>query len=159
MDAEPTFGILISDIKRDKDIILEYHTRKEPSREQHRQLMESKERVDVVKTINNLVDKWYIEPDEIFDCYYLDESWCIDIDEPYGPDYSQKAFDYSIVIHDIFGIDYKCKECIVRATCCNFSNFKRFEDSGECDGISQLLNATIIKDIEDYYFDSRNINI
>ena len=160
MDADPTFGILISDIKRDKDIILEYHARKEPSREQHRQLMESKERVDVVNTINNLIDKWNIEPYEIFEeCYRSDESWCIPIDEPYGPDCSQEALDYSIVIHDMFGIDYKCKECVVRATCCNFSNFQRFEDNGECDGISQLLNATIIKDIEDYYLNERNINI
>jgi len=159
MDADPTFGILISDIKRDKDIILEYHARKEPSREQHRLLMESKERVDVVNTINNLIDKWNIEPYEIFECHRLDESWVIRIDEPYGPDYSQEALDYSIVIHDMLGIDYKCKECVVSATCCRFSNFQKFEDNGECDGISQLLNATIIKDIEDYYLDERNINI
>jgi len=51
MNTDPTFGIPISNIKRDKDIILEYHARKEPLREQHRQLMKSKERVDVVNTI------------------------------------------------------------------------------------------------------------
>lgn len=158
MDANPTFGILISDIKRDKDIILEYHARKEPSREQHRQLMKSKERVDVVKKINNLIDKWYIEPNEIFECGMSDENWIIPIDEFYGPDCSQEALDYSIVIHDIFGIDYKCKECVVRPICCRFSNFQKFEDNGECDGISQLLNATIIKDIEDYYLDERKNN-
>ena len=44
MDTDPTFGILISDIKRDKDKILEIYACKEPSREKHRQLMESKER-------------------------------------------------------------------------------------------------------------------
>ena len=158
MDADPTFGIPISDIKRDKDKILENYARKEPSREQHRQLMKSKERVDVVKKINNLIDKWYIEPNEIFECGMSDENWIIPIDEPFGPDYSQEALDYSIVIHDIFGIDYKCKECVVRPICCRFSNFQKFEDNGECDGISQLLNATIIKDIEDYYLDERKNN-
>ena len=151
MNADPTFGIPISDIKRDKDIILENYARKEPTREQHRQLMESKERVDVVNKVNNLIKKWSIEPWEIFDCYRLDESWGIRIDEPYGPDCSKEALDYSIVIHDMFGIDYKCKKCVVRATCCKSSNFLKFEDNGECDGISQLLNANIIKDIEDYY--------
>jgi len=151
MDADPTYGIPISDIKRDKDKILENYARKEPSREKHRQLMESKERVDVVKKINNLIDKWYIEPNEIFECEQSDESWLIPIDEFYGPDCSQEALEYSIVIHDIFGFDYKCKKCDVRATCCNFSNFEKFWGNGECDGISQLLNANIIKDIEDYY--------
>ena len=158
MNTDPTFGIPISNIKRDKDIILEYHARKESSREQHRQLMKSKERVDVVTTIKNLIDKWNIKPDTIFECHRADGDFIIPIDEPFGPDYSQEALVYSIVIHDIFGIDYKCKKCVVRPICCRFSNFQKFEDNGECDGISQLLNATIIKDIEDYYLDERKNN-
>ena len=98
MNTDPTFGIPISNIKRDKDIILEYHARKELSREQHRQLMKSKERVDVVNTINNLIDKWYIKPDEIFECHRADGDFIIPIDEPFGPDYSQEALVYSMPI-------------------------------------------------------------
>ncbi|WP_152971852.1 hypothetical protein [Desulfatitalea tepidiphila] len=147
MDADPTYGIPISDIKRDKNKILSFHASREPAR----QLMKSKERIDALNMITNLIDKWKVQPNEIYKCIPIDESWSIEMEQPYGPDISEAALEYSILIHDIFGFDYKCKGCVVRATCCRFSNFDRFENSGECDGISQLLNAAIIKDIEDYY--------
>lgn len=153
MITDATYDIPISIIKRDKKLILEYHVRKESARELHRHSMESKERVDAVKTIINLIDKWNVEPNEIFGCQIFHESWDNEMEEPYGPVYHEKALDYSIVIHDVFDIDYKCKECANKPTCCRFSNFDKFENNAECDGISQLLNATIIKDIEDYYKD------
>jgi hypothetical protein len=38
-----------------------------------------------------------------------------------------------------------------RDTCSRFSNLENLERSGECDGVKQLLDAGIIKDIEDFY--------
>lgn len=150
----------ISMIKNDKLDILKYHEEKETIRLNRKQFLGQKERADAISMIKGLIDEWKIKPDEIIeDLIWSDGHYSIEIEEPYGPDYSEEALNYSIKVHDAFGFEYKCKECLVRAACCNFSNLKKLEKSGECDGINQLLDAGIIRDIEDFYLQKENENI
>jgi len=141
----------ISMIKNDKFDILKYHEEKEIIRLSRKQYLEQKERVDAINTIKSLIDEWDIKPDEILEFERINDYLCIRDEELYGPDYSEEALNYSIKVHDTLGLDYKCKECIVRATCCRFSNVENLEVNDVCDGVTRLLNATIIADIEDYY--------
>ena len=142
----------ISAIVNDMSDILKYHEEQEIIRLNRKQFLENEERFDAINTIKHLIDKWDIKPDEILDgLVELDEHYIIEIEEPYGPDYSEEALEYSKEVHDVFGFDYKCKICLKRATCSRFSNLKNLERSGECDGVKQLLDAGIIKDIENFY--------
>jgi hypothetical protein len=150
---DPWEYIPTSYIKRDKDIILEFYKGREEIREPHRRLLESKERVDAVNTIKKLIDEFKIEPDELFQCEISDEYWLIDIEEPYGTDWSEQGLANSIRIHDALDIDYKCKVCLVRSACCKFSNAERLERSKECDGVSQLLNSYLADDVRDYFLE------
>ena len=152
---EDTMRAPMSMILADKSEILKYHAEKEPIRLKKKEFLKQKERVDAINTIKNLIDEWEIKPNEILDCEKSDEYFLIPNEEPYGPDYSQEALEYSINVHEALGFDFKCKECVVRATCCNFDNIDRLRISGECDGITQLLDAGIIKDIEDFYLDKK----
>jgi hypothetical protein len=137
----------ITTIENDKSEILKYHEGQEIVRSKFKK----KERFDAINTIKNLIDEWEIKPDEILECERSDEYFLIRDEEPYGPDYSEEALAYSKEVHDLFGFDYECKECLKRATCSTFSNFENLFRSGECDGVKQLLDAGIIKDIEDFY--------
>ena len=142
----------ISTIENDMFDILKYHEEKEPIRLNRKQFLEQKERGDAINKIKSLIDQWEIKPNEIIkDLIRSDEYYLIRDEEPYGPDYSEEALEYSKKVHDLFGFDYKCKICLVRPTCSRFSNFENLRRSGECDGIEQLLDAGIIKDIEDFY--------
>ncbi len=141
----------ISMIKNDRFDILKYHEEKEIIRLNRKQYLEQKERVDAINTIKSLIDEWGIKPDEILRFNGSDDYLYIRDEEPYGPDYSEEALNYSIKVHDTLGLDYMCKKCIVRALCCRFSNAENLEVNGVCYGVTQLLNATIIDDIEDYY--------
>ena len=141
----------ISSIKNDRFDILKYHEEKEIIRLNRKQYLEQKERVDAINTIKSLIDEWGIKPDEILRFERSDEYLYIRDEEPYVPDYSEEALNYSIKVHDTLGLDYKCKECIVRAACCRFSNAENLEVNNVCDGVTQLLSATIIAEIEDYY--------
>ena len=147
----------ISTIKNDMFDLLNCYNKKEPLRLKHKQFLEQKERFDAINTIKSLIDQWEIKPDEIIDdLVRADEYYSMRIEEPYGPDYSEEALAYSKKVHDLFGFDYKCKVCFVRPTCSRFSNLENLRRSGECDGIEQLLDAGIIKDIEDYYIEKQN---
>ena len=153
---DPWEYIPTSYIKRDKDIILEYHKGREEIRESHKQFLESKERVDAVNTIKNLIDEWKIKPDELFEVTILDEGFFIRDEEPYGTDHSEEGLANSIRIHDALDIDYKCKTCLVKSTCCKFSNAERLERNKECDGVSQLLNSRLADDARDYFLEVGN---
>ena len=96
-------------IKRDKDVILEYHKGREEIRESHKRFLESKERVDAINTVTSLIDKWKIKPDEILDCHRSDDYLCIRDEEIFGTDHSEEGLANSIRIHDALDIDYKCK--------------------------------------------------
>jgi len=139
-------------IKRDKDNILEYHNRKEKI-EINKRYPEREERVNPINTVKDLIDEWEIEPNELFQCNRSDENWLIEIEEPYGTDKSERGLANSIRIHDALDIDFKCKVCLVRATCCKVSNAKRLERSKECDGVSQLLNSYLAEDVRDYFLE------
>jgi hypothetical protein len=142
----------ISNIENDMFDILKYHEEKEIIRLKRKQFLEQKERIDAINKIKSLIDEWDIKPDEIIkEVTRSDEHYLIEIEEPYGPDYSEEALKYSKKVHDVFGFDYKCKVCLKRATCSRFSNLKNLERSGECDGVNQLLDADIISDIEEFY--------
>jgi hypothetical protein len=109
------------------------------------------ERVDVIKTVKNLINKWSIKPDEILKVERVDENFSIEDEDYYRTEYSEEALRYSINVHDLFDLDYECKICLARAICCRFSNIDNIQRRGECYGISRLLTAPIIIKIEDYY--------
>jgi hypothetical protein len=150
---DPWEYIPTSYIKRDQDSILEFYKGREEIREIHKRLLESKERVDAINTTKNLIDKWKIKPDELFEATILDEGFYIRDEDPYGTDWSEEGLANSKRIHDALDIDYKCKVCLVRATCCRFSNADRLERNKECDGVSQLLNSYLADDVRDYFLE------
>ena len=113
------------------------------------------ERVDAVNTVKNLIDKWRIKPDEIFDVMMGDESFIIDDEDAYRNEYSEDALRYSRKVHDLFEIDYKCKKCLKRAVCCKFDNLDNDISREKCFGINHLLDAPIIIRIEDYYIQKK----
>ncbi len=147
----------IATIEKDKVDILKYHEEKEAVRLKRKQFLEQKERFDAINTIKSLMEKWDIKPDEVLEgLMRADEHYFNEIEEPYGPDYSEEALQYSKKVHDVFGFDYECKECLKRPTCSRFSNFENLQRSGESDGIDQLLEAGIIQDIEYFYIEKQN---
>ena len=109
------------------------------------------ERVDVINTVKKLINKWSIKPDEILEVEWIDEDFLIRDEDVWRIEYSEEALRYSIKVHDLLDLDYECKICLKRGACCRFSNFDRLARSGECYGISRLLNAPVIIKIEDYY--------
>ena len=149
----------ISAIENDMFDILKYHEEKKIIRLNRKRFLEQKERTDAINTIKRLIVEWKIKPDELLRFERSGDYLIIRDEEQYKPDYSEEALKYSIKVHDTLGIDYKCKECLVRAACCNLGNLKKLEKGGECDGINQLLDAGIIRDIEDFYLHKENENI
>jgi hypothetical protein len=109
------------------------------------------ERVEVINTVNNLINKWSLKPDEILDVMRVDEHFSIENEDVYRNEFSEEALRYSIKVHDLLELDYKCKKCIVRASCCRYSNVENLSMSGGCNGIIKLLDAPILIQIEDYY--------
>ena len=150
---DPWEYVPTSYIKRDKDKILEYHNRRE-EKEINKRDPKREERVNAINTVKGLIDEWDIKPDELFDGSWGDESYIIYDEDYYGTDWSERGLANSIKIHDALDIDYKCKVCLVRATCCKVSNADRLERSKECDGVSQLLNSYLADDVRDYYIEN-----
>ena len=151
---DPWEYVPTSFIKRDKDVILEYHNGREEIRESHKRFLESKERVDAINTVTSLIDEWKIKPDELFSCDRADDYLCIRDEEVYGTDWSEEGLANSIRIHDALDIDYKCKVCLVRSMCCEFSNAERLERTKKCDGVRQLLNSYLADDVIYYYLEN-----
>jgi hypothetical protein len=140
-------------IKRDKDNILEYHNRRE-KREINKRYPKREERVNAINNVKSLIDELDIKPAELFDGYWGDESYIIYDEDYYGPDRSERGLANSIRIHDALDIDYKCKVCLVRGSCCKFSNAQRLERTKKCDGVRQLLNSYLADDVRDYYLEN-----
>ena len=139
-------------IKRDKDNILEYHNRRE-KRKINKRYPKREERVNAINTVKSLINEWDIKPDELYMTEYLDEGFYIEDENPYGTDWSEEGLANSIRIHDALDIDYKCKVCLVRGTCCKFSNAERLERTKNCDGVRQLLNSYLADDVRDYFLE------
>ena len=108
------------------------------------------ERVNVINEVKNIINKWSIKPDEILDVERNDEHFSIKDEDAFRNEYSEEDLRYSIKVHDLLGLDYECKICLKRDSCCRFSNYDNLERSGECYGMDQLLDAPILIKIEDY---------
>lgn len=149
---DPREYIPTSYIKRDKDNILEYHDRRE-KREINKRYPKREERVNAINTVKSLINEWDIKPDELYMADYVDDGFYIKDEDPYGTDWSEEGLANSIRIHDDLDIDYKCKVCLVRGTCCQFRNAERLERTKKCDGVRQLLNSYLADDVRDYFLE------
>ena len=146
-------------VERDKKEILRFLEDLKNKRKNWKEFEQLPERQAAINTINEMIEKWDVDLDEIEighdEGFYTEEAEYDPIDA-YSENFDE-GIRHMMKVLDILGVDYQCKYCLSRPACTTYDDKSYKQLTQNCSGIVALTEQ-LRDDVERYYSEKYNRN-